>query len=1236
MPPIADSSLGSRFWITSDFVQLGKFYGAEGASGTAPVGTEVGDFEVVGGEVGDVDSTEQGSVIGGDAALTSLANGDDATIKNVCMRAKLLAPGFTDANNPVDALKGSATFTLDKLGIDDPPGFVKKLARMNRLYQPADARPKGELTDDELKQVKVALAHMVMSNEFAARAHQGKPLTKEGRLALANATLGLMKLFREGKVNSENLSDFLQGEVVDLNKPGDVYRLAVKTAQKARETFVDEVTVRANFARVKAAALDAARNLPPDAQARAFDRLAELAEKVDNLIAQRKAASKILDLTYDVGDGKTGTIKDKIKDAREALRAFRYDLDRATHVGMRKMESFRRRMDDLGSTSANRVDAAKYQSLVDAEDEVNALMRHLGVRGGIPAEEMPQVESVADTSARATELTHATNNHIRYFFSGAESKREKFARETHAMFDPMVEKGGTKTVVFEAGADVRAGVKLGENGMLDARAGAKYEQKATITVAPGGGEVTVTYYNGGAAEARAEAGFGVGEWGENTKGAKVGGHAEAGGEIGGGRGRTVTYRSLDDFIRDCRGESSLTRVGMGSSFLCLGKIAAAGRALIRGVRNFVSWVGLRIHKSVENNAAYRALLRKSGVLGSLDTILGEPPGRGVKTSMKTYDVFKGGFDVGGGMNVNLFTGVDKTTGMENSASVFDLGGKFSYSGEKQLRVHGEEMRMRIDTFRQESDELLETRYRESARRFPDMTLDLDNEGNAMKLFRAMDEKLTALEDEASSYAPADARWTTCCQKLQALSVQYVLVERLMAGLAQAEESLGGESTEGRDLLAAARTNFAERISNPALAIPDDVFAREMMETTSETDNGKTTHKVAFKVDYNVGSDYVKGQVTDHVSSLQAHEGDGFGKAMGRDLGKAALGNTESTVTSQLGLSGSVEGYRTVETPDHDDADRPYRNGKTVTLGIKLDVNMPVRALVETIARKYVDTLADKSEAKVESVMKEVWAVVLPESVVTTVAGATIETFVTEYGKLTLGKALTGEGGKFHEFLGAPLMKALTGQVPLQGLEVGMDFGFSKTIEFKFRSGRLASFAVTDDSKMNSTLGVRFQAGPVGVGVHMKSGFNQSMVERSIYPNPSIDTLLERTADFLRGGEQGKLGLFLAHNRSGSLKAFNSARAAFEPGPEGDAAEIRRRFDEAKEAMRNVAGTARDRSVRDRAREYLAELDVASSVVSRCTDADSEAVRLAALERLLTVMTRSFELLHEANYKNAQH
>ncbi len=1309
MPPYLTSMTGSNFWITDNFQQLSKFYdeGLQAENGNASVegsqsaqkseksdGVEAAKglgFEVIEKQ----DTVEKGSVISAKSNFTSLLQGaGNPKLKPYFQQAKLLGEEFQRGNNVKAQITGDAADLADKLGFADFNRLVKVTARMNRHYVEGSLK-NAPLTDAEIETARIALNRMLLSRDFAACAHAGKA-SDEIRKSLLNATLGLMKLERDGTLAPKTIQDRLEGEIIDIAKPADMLRMAQKTAQKAREKFIDKAGVDKMLAQAEENFRAAGMS---DGVVEA--KMAPLREKADAIIKLRTEMSKCLEVSTDelkpvetkapklksdkvekademtrkqldkamktvakneaknakaltkaeaaAAKKQTKALKAQLKQVANAMRAFRFDADTLFGRSMGKMEALRRSANNTqtGKKIANRMTKGQVADLGNLENELDDMLKTANgetASKGVP-DSAVQFTRSEKTSADAGKLTHATNNHIRYFFSGAEQKRDKFAQDVHKMFDPLTAKGGSHFVSFEAGVDVRAGINLttkqvaadgngGTGVLLDAKVGAKFMQTAEITIAPGGGEVTVRYFTGGAAEASAKSRVGydsrLGQYGDDKDAKRVGADVEAHAEIGGGKGRVVTYKSLDEFINDVDGGNQLTKTTTLKSIFSVGKIAQAFRAIGRGVTNFLAWVGLRQHHSQVDNAAYRREMVEAGLMSDTDLMLSNSgKKRGLKTSEKTYGVLQGGFGASADMDVNVYTGTN-AMGVDSSSSIFDAGAAVDYHGERQIGLHGSEIRTHLDGLMLQSGEYL---LEESKNVSGEMSLgDLDGVKTMPALrekLGVLNEKLAGVEKRAENLASSDKDgWKAVCKDLKDLSLQFAALSALLAEGDIALSEDGGNQNELFDLM---QDVFARRLSGASMPMPDDVFDEQMLEKFNETDVGSSTHTASFKLTYNIGGSFLEDTAKNSPEALQSQPTDSLGTGIAKSLGKTAISTPITTLENKLGLKGGIEGSVTTTKPHKNDI-RPWLRDAKTLVSIKMDVNMPVKLIVEAVAKKYVEEnepnlSGQQKQNRIKEFMGDVVKALIP--------GLVVGELVTTYAQVTVGEVMKSmmkgaAANPVQQFFAGPLMSSVMNCVPLTGLETGMSMTMSQSINFQFEHGKLACMTTGSESNMKSTIGFRVKAGVVGVGAHMTSTVTDSHIAHSSYFNPSFDTMMGRTAEFLRGGTKEGLTTFLTHNKHATLDIFDQLR---ENRPDklsenGKLMQTREREieDQFWDLMARHGG---DTAKMDRIKSQIAKLAAAKTAIADLNDPNAtDASKIDATSKYLQAMTRSFELIRE--------
>lgn len=1217
---ITDNSLGARFWITNDQVTLQAMLNGVDLGGTAEIAEEL------------IANAKLPASIAGDEVLTSLAQGtESARLKSSICGAKLVGSALVDGQNVNPVLDLGVDSVTARLGIDKDR-FAKALALINRRYLPESGRPSGELRDEELAAAKTAFAKTVLSDDFMKRsvASQAR-LGISGMRALMNASLGMMKLIREGVVEAgSDTTDFIAGEVIDVDKPGDMLKLATKTANKVYEEFVDE-------AKLKGLLL----GLPP-ATAENADRYEDLAQTIHEVVSLRKDMAKGLQSVYDLGDGSVGAVKKNLKALRNALCSFRYDFDRLRGQKMGQMEALRRYWSNGRMSDFKSVTHAQYDLLKEKEARLNSLLTRLG------GDQAPRFTGVDRSAESACDLTHEVNNHIRYCLCGAGSKQERFAAEVHEMFDGMVAAGGRKTIGFEIGLDYRFGLKV-HGAEVDAKVGAKFKHTAEIAVKAGGGEVTVTYYNGGGGEASAKAALGhsASDWNQSSDKAgktAVSGGVDASAEAGGGKGRTVTYRSLDDFIADVKDGNALTKESAASQLFFAGKVLQGLRAVGRGMKNFATWMGFRIHKSHVDSAAFRTVLRQKGVLSDVDRLLKAPSAlHAVKTSEKTYALLGGNAGIHGEISLDVLRGfgANPVTGTEvaKESSVVSGEGGVKVDYQRQVHVAGTSYRAKIDTLRLQGDNYLDEQVQDVRRDREDW--DVGEEGTVAVRAGKLERKLRELEESVEERKLDEEQWREVCAKVRLLTLQYVKLEHSIQAeirrLERADVPDAAKIAEAREQLANLQGFLEGRLMNPNMAIPEDVFTAELLDKTGTLSASTGRFEVDFSVGYNALTGLMSDLAVDNTKALQGAKLNSFGKNMASDMIGASVGGAMGNLGFQNKVSGSV----TVEEP-HVSANehRPWKKGKVVTIGLDFDVNMPVNMIVNVIADKYIASkTGDTTRTKAE-IVAETMATLLGTVGITGVMGSLAKM----YGHLTFVQALElagqGKENKVLDFLGAPFKEMLLGPQST-GLEIGMKYDFTKRLNFRFEGGRLACFSIADTQSSEMTLGARF----AGFGAHFKTMGSEEKITHSIYRHPSFATMLGKAEEFVHGGTREGLKHFLTHNKIGALRLFEAcldreqndesvlaASSKIDGTPRThanyreDQAAIRETLDFMREHLEEISRDAENRAFASRAVRLMSELDYALGLME--AEFPTEAAKIDAFANLVTVLVQGYDLVRE--------
>lgn len=1241
MIPLSDLTLGSRMWVTSDLAALqGIFDQAEAIGGASNNPLE------------QVSAKAVPSVISDDAVLTSLAAGPtSAKLKGVFAGAKLLGRLIEkDADSKLQ-IERCATNVATQLGIDRE-GLTKTIARMNRIVTHATSTL--DLTDDELALAGNALDKILGSSEMERRSAKGE-LSKQGRLALANAALGVLKLMRDGVLGPDSTMELFDNELFDIAKPGDMLKLSAKTAQTARRLFVDEESLKGLVDHLQA---EISQKLTGKEESFAANGLLfRLQSHINALIQKREDVSKILDFEPNFGDGSEKAVKKGLHDAKNAMRAFRYDFDQVTGRDMGKMERFRRMIDNLHSRNGGgQVTRADYRELCDLEAQVTRLVDDISRACGLT--EKIELPTSAQTSERAANLTHATNNMIRYCESGVAAEKEKAIRSICEGLDGIAQDGGLKKVSFGIGFDAKFAVKVSDAAEVEAHAELKYERSATVSVDPGGGPLTVTYYDGGAVGADAKGT--VGTWGDKKNVGAISGGANVAGKIGGGlgKGRTVVYASVRDFAEDVWGKrgESVTRQKTFGQLLCLGRVTQGLRAIGHGVVNLVTAMGFRIHHTKVDAAAFRAQLRSSGALAATDRILAAPlHERVVKVSEKTFGQVR--FNAGVEAEVKLekvhafkSSEDDPETKEAQLSDLFSGHAGIGYTGERTFGTKGAEFRSRLDSLRLQSREYLLERLDKLRTKAdyadlvvpafqPDGSSEVVSRTTRQKQFKALDENLSKLEDSTDNLSPdsTDA-WKKIARQYRFLSIQYALIEQEITSTLNAlqeEDEVGNKEQIDalQDELKNATAFFERRLTAPNLNMPDDVFNETLVDTTAHISRNSVRHKVEFSFGYSALTGTLADLAGDQIK----------GKGFNADIQRAEAATAIDAAGGELMLSNKITGSVSTQKPTSTTDIRPWRNVRTTDIAIKLNANLPVKAIVEAVARKYIDTHLDAREVTPAKQIVQETAIL---DGVTMLFGPFLKVGFTNLATLTIGEivkqmAKGGAAGTAARLFGAPLLEAATGATEYAGLAVGGEMSFTKEFVFHFEGSRLASLALEDGEAAHGELGFRVPLAPAaGFGVMMSSSVERKHVERWVYAHPSFDTMLSRTEDFLQAGNRQGLKDFLAHNSHGALRLVGllgkdeTSLAESKDGHDlDDARAMRERHRLVTRALDNIlrihAGFGPGKV--DRAKTILHDLELAAEALRKAnTDSPdmTDAKKLKALESHMSALVKGFALLRE--------
>ena len=591
---INDKVLGSRFWVANDFQPLQQNDNA----------SNVANAQLI--------QHRPAIKVKHDSTAFSFAtNGEDAMVKSAINKAEIFAASHTLSEEERNQETAKANNNKQYL-LGDDDAVQQFLDDVNALY--AD-----KFGENGANFCATALNKLMVTHEFDERAkiarNNNRLLGGDGLESLKNAVLGLARMLQEGKISENAVVVLADSNIYDASNKADLLRLVADSAQKTRELFIGEKRFNALIQLCENNLHNNGHNLTPEEINTIRALIEQLKEFAKEAIRLRSQASSGIKTDYQFTDD-TGKVKSdsdfqekQIKQIRESLRAFRYDLDQRRGVSMGIMERMRRSSDNTFSLfSGTRIDRQMYTQMQVADNRFNDLLKLIQLRTmGNNAPE-PQLDAnnpyagtsdevvlgdtiSLDASAKAaTHLSHLTNDRIRYHWSGAEKRVEANAKAIKKELGDIAESSGERTVTFRAGADFLFDLNLGF-AEAEAKAGGAIKVSAQIKVNNNDGTVSVTYSKG--LDDNLKDGMGV--------------NIGAGVNVEGQHSVTKTYANLDEFIRTASKYNLVMTPRPREVFY------AWAPRLIKGLGHLfmlgATAVGLRISRSKMDQVSYSAELR---------------------------------------------------------------------------------------------------------------------------------------------------------------------------------------------------------------------------------------------------------------------------------------------------------------------------------------------------------------------------------------------------------------------------------------------------------------------------------------------------------------------------------------------------------------------------------------------------------------------------------------------------
>lgn len=879
MPPIADisqSQLGSRFWITKDTESFQKIYDNSKLS------------------VPSFSAPHLTRVKASDRRMLSLTQtGVSDKLKNVFGQAKAFAEKIDVESHDFSY----NTKLLGALGDENLESLAKSVVRILVQDEVLHGESEPHKVQDEIGNAKNVLKLMLATDDFkdlllapnATAADKAKV-----RLALVNAAAGALRLVWDGNATYDSIFELSKGDLFDLAKGTDVYRLAVATAAKARETFIDAAGLKD-----KVDGFIASNSLT-------YEERNSLLKALDDVVTAREEISGVLGkVKFDVGDGKTATVEKKLKEVRERMRAFRYDIDRKRGSVKAGMEGVRRWFDDINGVQDGREKVEKgFAKEAEAVRELNKLLKlDPGANNRI------KTCLEADTTTEATNLTHTANNEIRYYFTGKERRLDVFSAKAHEVLGEM-KNGESRTVKLTLGGTV-----AGKLGVADAEITGQYAR--TVKVSKSGGEYVLTLVEG--AEVEGKAAFGASPE-EHGVGGGVTGAASIGGK------KSVSYKSVSDLIADLKGEDQVVSATSNSTRLCLGNAWAGlkkvGKKIGNGLLGLATTLGFREHHSLMNQNAYQAALVNNGIIAGLDRMLAANQ-HAVKTVETKATQLSGGFGGFVSGNVAAFGAFDVSGG---------VSAKYTYSTDRS--VESVAYRPLTEKLAFQSDESLLKIVGNDAFEAPH---DLAEVKSRLK---GMEERMRQLEGEAKPEDCLDefaGKW----KKLAAESVLLVRqAEAFLAGYEGEEaQALRKEMLEIVDVI-------AFHLDRPRVTMTDQEFDTRFLEKLFTDDDATVTHTGEVTVSYNV----IDG-LTSMFNGGVGLPGEDDKNLRASVASRFVNGPTQTVVNTTLPTDQTVSAKVTTSHKARRDDVRPWVNDTSTDVEVSCSANLTVRAICLFVANQ---------------------------------------------------------------------------------------------------------------------------------------------------------------------------------------------------------------------------------------------------------------------------------------------
>ena len=1137
--PINDKVLGSRFWLVNDFQPLQQNDNASNAA-DAPAGPR------------------PAANVKHDATVFSfVTNGDSGMVKSAIYKAEIFAASHTVTDEQHEQETVKANNNKQYL-LGDQDAIDAFLEDVRGIYT-------DKFGEEGVNFCETALNKLMLTREFDQRAkiarNKNQVLEGAGLDSLKNAVLGLARMLQEGKISENAVVVLADSNIYDASNKADLLRLVADSAKKTRELFIGEkrfnaliqqceTCMQGNLQRLSQRDIDAINGM-----------IAELRTLANTAIALRRQASSGIKTDYKFTDDTGNVTSDskfqskQIKQIRESLRAFRYDLDQRRGASMGIMERMRRSLDNAFSYySGTRIDREMYTQMQTADTLFNQKLQLIQRRifGAVAPE--PQLDAnnpyarateevvlgdkiSLDASAKAaTHLSHLTNDRIRYHDSGVEKRAKENAKAIKDELGVIAESGGERTVTLRAGADFLFDLDVGF-AEVEAKAGGAIKISAQIKVNNNDGTVSVTYSKGLDLHAKGSATVGVDREaeGDNLEGG-LGVDIEAEAKLGAQHSVTKTYANLDEFIR------TATKYNLVMTPRPREVFYAWAPRLIKGVGHLfmlgATALGFRISRSKMDQVSYSAELRNRNVFG---------PMSGLFLKKRNVEVLgeRKGVTFHGGANVSAEAGVFYANdgGLDTN---LEFGGSLGFDHSREYFVKNKTYVSFAKSLKTCSADFLRQRFNS----------ELDNQNDYLPEDNQWRTNITNLVEETDIVPPAEhydaktiassfAKLTTMLHELEESAVGHGQKDNAFWNLFAAKARIlavavallakRAEALQGADPQIAVAQNAAKaairyivpHLANPIVKLPPKIYQEKFFNVFSFGKPPMTKTVGTFSAQYDLFDGAIGEFLEDH----------GIGESTADTL-IGATGKTDATSVIDLAKETTFQAHKielkvTRTSPRSNTPDvRPWVNSKKTFIDVRLTAALPLRVMLDMVARYYAKSVGGVGEDQIEeSKLKDEIKDALLDSLKTTAEDTAIQG-AEPLLNCTIGQLLKENKG-FQKFMGGlGFLKKAYNEL------YSFEDDTYKTLRFTFSNGRFVGFSMSEDYETDGKLEIK----PLPfLGIEVGLSSQTYVNDYTIFRKPTANMFMDAASDYMTAGNMEAFRNFLVRHKNHVVRIIQAGK-----------------------------------------------------------------------------------------------